>query len=96
MNTNNDLKNSVAIVEQTPKGHKFIKVNQTQMMHKLHSHCICDSCWGAMFDSYLIPVLNSAYCPHCFKAWSDKALYYEEDRACEDAISELFLKQLNA
>lgn len=90
------FKQDAAVLHQTLNGHKFIKMNQAQIMGKIFGLCICDSCYGAMFDGFLIPVLNSVYCERCFTAWSDRAIYYEEDREYEKMKSKYYLEKLNS
>lgn len=49
-------KTMLKAVEQTEKGHKYIKVSLKEMTGPLAGLGICDSCCKAMFEGYLIPV----------------------------------------
>lgn len=86
---------NIKVAEQTTKGHKFIKVSLKEMTGPLRGLGICDSCCKAMFEGYLIPVLNSAYCKNCFDEWQERATWYEEDKFYEDMKTAHFLSILN-
>jgi len=50
---------------------------------KLGGYGVCDYCGNYAEKGYLIAVLNSYYCPDCFKDWEKTARNYPEDRNIE-------------
>lgn len=95
MSNENIKKPSWKVAQQTGKGHKFIKVSLKEMTGPLRGLGICDQCCKAMFEGYLIPVLNSAYCKECFDEWQGRAVYYKDDEFYENMKTEHFLEALN-
>lgn len=77
------------------KGHKFIEISLKDMVNKLNSLGICDSCCSSMKNGYLIPILNRVYCEKCFNEWVEIAKFYEEDKAYEEEKTIIYLKRLN-
>lgn len=54
---------------------------------------ICDWCNKSNSTLYIIPILNSAMCPECYKDWIEKnPKYFEEDRSFEEAYIRHFEK----
>ena len=45
--------------------------------------CICDYCAKPSETGYYIAVLNSWYCPKCYKRWRKSAKPYESDKPIE-------------
>lgn len=85
-------------------GCNYIKVNFTEIVHKLNGAGICDSCGKLAFESSdldelsevsLIPVLNSVYCNKCFTKWENTAKRYDEDVPYENKKTNYYLKILN-
>lgn len=47
-------------------------------MKKFDSAGRCDYCNVIEKTGYLIPILNSYYCPECYKNWDDRNTTYDE------------------
>ena len=68
----------------TKKGHIAYKCTRSELLCLIPTGLgICDWCATAPVELYLIPVLNSAMCPECFKSWTERATFYEEDKNFE-------------
>lgn len=55
---------------------------------------VCDECNTASMRGFLIPVLNHYMCPHCYKEWDERAVYYEEDIPHEQRVAEYYEKMI--
>lgn len=53
---------------------------------------ICDSCNKGVLEGYLIPVLNSYYCPACFAEWDNDHSYYLEERDTDKRYTDYWRK----
>ena len=61
------------------QGYSYIKCTREDCFN-WGGASICDYCGEDMKDDvYLIFILNSAYCPKCFKDWTRRSRRYEED-----------------
>ena len=67
----------------TKKGHIAYECTREEMLKVSHGLGICDWCATSHFNLFLVPVLNSAMCPECFKTWENRATFYEEDKDFE-------------
>ena len=66
-------------VKYTPQGYSYIECNRYDCF-SWGGAAVCDSCGKNMQDKvYLIYILNSAYCPECFKEWEKSATKFKED-----------------
>lgn len=55
---------------------------------------ICDFCNETSNVGYYIAVLNSWYCPKCFKEWKKRAKWYPEDANVERSNYAAYAKML--
>jgi hypothetical protein len=66
-------------INYTEKGYSYIKCNENDC-YNWGGAAICDHCGKKMHNSvYLIFVLGSAYCSHCFNNWIRNSKRYEDD-----------------
>ena len=48
---------------------------------------VCDSCNRYSYHGYLIPVLNSYYCPECYRDFCSRARFYPDDIGHETRVA---------
>ena len=79
-------------LEYTKQGYSYIKCN-TEDCFNWGGMAICDSCGERMEDDvYLIFILGRAYCPKCFKEWTERANRYEDDLQLQKECHERWYK----
>ncbi len=48
---------------------------------------MCDACGRYSYHGYLIPVLNSYYCPECYRDFCSRARFYPDDIGHETRVA---------
>ena len=61
----------------------IIECSRSEMNSACDSLGICDYCNESPENGYYIAVLNSWYCPKCYKRWRASAKPYAEDKPIE-------------
>lgn len=84
----------MAKVIENKKGFKVIEVSLTEVNNAFGGLGICDCCNAASFTHNYIAVLNSCYCPECYKDFEENATYYPEDSKVENRNFENASKKL--
>ena len=60
-----------------------IEATRAEMHRACGSPGICDYCGKVSDNGYYIAVLNSWYCPKCYKRWRTSARPYDSDKPIE-------------
>lgn len=80
----------------TKAGHKVLKVNLNEMFTFCFIPPICDSCADPLLgENYYAGVLNSMLCDSCYKKWTDRAVFYEEDAPYENKCIDRVKEKIN-
>lgn len=85
----------MAKIVENEKGFRVIEVSRTELVEKLGYQGavgICDFCNRSSSVGYLICVLNSWYCPDCYKRYISNAKRYAEDVDYEFAVFNRYVK----
>lgn len=76
-----------------PKGFLVIETTLCEMV-AIGGFGICDFCNNSSFVGYYIAVLNRWYCEKCYEEFTERAIYYEEDKRVELKNYEYYSNQL--
>lgn len=84
----------MAKVIENKKGFKVIELSLSEVNKAFGGLGICDDCNKASFTHNYIAVLNSCYCPECYKDFEERATYYPEDSKVEKSNFENASKKI--
>lgn len=66
-------------LQYTDKGYSYLKCTKEDCF-AWGGMAICDDCGKSMNDDvYLIYILAQAFCPKCFKEWTERSTRFKED-----------------
>ena len=70
----------MATLIHNPKDLHVIRLSSYEMMAVKDGHFgLCDLCQEGTEYGYLLPLINSYYCPMCYKAWIDSVTLYKSE-----------------
>lgn len=72
---------------------KVIECDVLEMVG-IGSYGVCDFCGNPDGKGYLIPVLNSWFCPECYEKWKKTAIWFPQDADYETKKFQLYSKAL--
>ncbi len=82
----------MAKIVENNKGFKVIEISRIEMVSRLGSFGICDSCNRTAANGYYVAVLNKWFCKECYNDWLSRAVNYPQDRAIENRNFEYYKK----
>lgn len=82
------------VIENT-KGFYVIEIPLVELNEAFGGLGICDYCATASQMGYYIAVLNSWYCPQCYKKWLARAVRYPQDMDIEKRNFDIVKEKLS-
>lgn len=65
---------------KSPQGYIVLKMSLSECISIFNGGAgICDNCGRAAMDGYYVPVLNHYLCPKCYRDFTQRTPYYQED-----------------
>lgn len=86
----------MAVLTPNPKDMHIIRLAAYEMMAVKDGHFgLCDLCQQGTEYGYLIPLIDSFYCPVCYKAYIESVTFYKPDIKREQERYQFYCKLLD-